>query len=243
MMARLLLAGVLLVAAVSAHAQSAQDRALAIIAEKTGLKPITIPDTEGAYLGKTHRGYQVIYTAKAGDVWGRFVARLTMAELGRETGGVLAYLTGQNRKSLGGDVVGSPLDELLSRQIGQPLSVTFMLKHGKPGAPRLDVLSDYAKVGPAEKMPQRAQIGHNAGFLYADDAEFAQRIASNSALMRRMRNLRTEYIRLDSDAVTFFFAGSERDYSGMIMDHGGFDRMFNDIMDDIADIADAIPAK
>ena len=241
-MQRLAAAGLIaLFAAFGALAQSAQERALAVFAEKTGLKPITIPDTEGQYLGKTHRGYQVIYTAKAGDVWGRYVARLTMGELGRETGGVLAYLTGQ-RRALGGTVVGSPLDELLARQIGQPLSVTIMLKHGKPNAPRLDILSDYAKVGPAEKMTQRARIGHNAGHLYSDNEAFAAKLAANDALMKRMRNLRTQYIRLDGDAVTFFFAGSERDYSGMMMDHGGFDRMINDIIDDLADIADAIPA-
>lgn len=239
-MQRLAAAGLIaLSASFGALAQSAQERALAVFAEKTGLKPITIPDTEGHYLGRTHRGYQVVYTAKAGDVWGRYVARLTLGELGRETGGVLGYLTGQ-RRALGGTVVGSPLDELLSRQLGQPLSVTIMLKHGKPNAPRLDVLSDYAKVGPAEKMPQRARIGHNAGHLYSDHEAFAAKIAANEALMKRMRNLRTQYIRLDADAVTFFFAGSERDYSGMMMDHGGFDRMINDIIDDLADIADAI---
>src|SRR6185503_6087590 len=83
---------VLLGAAATSSAQSVQDRVMAQFAEKTGLVPITIPDTEGAYLGKTHRGYSVVYTAKAGDVWGRYVARLTLGELGRETGGVLAYL-------------------------------------------------------------------------------------------------------------------------------------------------------
>jgi hypothetical protein len=222
-------------------AQSAYEKALQQITEKTGLKPITIPDTEGAYMGKIHRGYEVVYTAKAGDVWGRYVARLTMGELGREAGGVLAYLTGQ-REHLGGNVVGSPLDQLLSRQIGQPLSVTIMLKHGKPNAPRLDVLSDYAKVEPADKVPQREKVGFNAGYLYAQDAEFSKRVAANAPLMKRMKNLRSQYIRLDPDVVTLFWAGSETDYSGMIRDHGDYYRMINDLMDDLADIADAIPA-
>ena len=228
-------------AAAPAHAQSAYEKALQQVTEKTGLKPITIPDTEGAYMGKIHRGYEVVYTAKAGDVWGRYVARLTMGELGREAGGVLAYLTGQ-RKHLGGNVVGGPLDELLSRQIGQPLSVTIMLKHGKPNAARLDVLSDYAKLGPADKLPRRDKVGFNAGYVYAEDVEFAKRIADNAALMKRMKNLRSQYIRLDPDAVTLFWAGSETDYSGMIRDHGDYYRMINDLMDDLADIADAIPA-
>jgi hypothetical protein len=225
--------------AFAVHAQSAYDRAMQQVADKTGLKSITIPDTDGAYLGKTHRGYEVIYTAKAGNVWGRFAARLTMGELGRETGGVLAYLTGQRAHI--SNVVGSPLDRLLAEQIGQPLSVTVILKHGKPDAPRLDVISDYAKVGPADKLPQRDKVGFNAGYLYAEDAAFAKKIADNEALMKRMKNLRTQYIRLDRDAVTLFWAGSENDYSGMIRDHGDYYRMINDLMDDLADIADAIP--
>jgi hypothetical protein len=231
--------GLVLAMVPRAFAQSAQDRALAMIEKTTGLKPIVIPGTEGAYLGKTHRGYPVIYTAKAGDVWGRYVARLTLGELGRETGGLLGFLTGQ-QPALGGTVVGSPLDRLLSDALGQPLSVTILLKHGKANAPRLDVISDYAKIGPPDRMPKRDRIGHNAGHLYADDAELARAIAANAALMKRMRNLRTQYIRLDADAVTFFFAGSETDYSGMMRDHGGYDRMLTDIMDDLADIADAI---
>ena len=230
----------LLLASLAAHPQSATERVMAQIAEKTGLKPITIPETQGAYMGKTHRGYEVVYTAKAGDVWGRYAARLTMAEIGREAGGLAAFLTGQGRHI--SEVTGSPMDRLLSQQIGQPLSVTMILKHRKPKAPRLDIVSEYAKVMPAERMPTRAKIGHNAGSLLANDEEFARRLAANEALMKRLKNLRSQYIRLDADAVTLFWAGSERDYSGMIRDHGDYFRMLNDLMDDLADIADAIPA-
>ena len=42
-------------------------------------------------------------------------------------------------------------------------------------------------------------------------------------------------------AVTFLWAGQEDDYSGMINDHGGYTEMLNAIMDDLADLADAIP--
>ena len=234
------LAVALLAFAVQAFAQSAQDRVMAQIAERTGLKPIEVPDTSGAWMGKTHRGYEVLYTAKAGNVWGRYAARLSAGEIGREAGGVAGWLTGQ-KPALGGTVVGSPYDRLLSEQLGQPLSVTVILKHRKPSAPRLDVLSDYARVGPAEKMPQRARVGHNAGSLYASDEAFAASIAANGKLMARMKNLRTQYIRLDGEAVTLFFAGSETDYGGMIRDHGDYFKMLNDWMDDLADIADAIP--
>jgi hypothetical protein len=215
---------------------------MAQIADKTGLKPVTLEGTGGAYLGKKHRGYDVLYSAKAGDVWGRYAARLTMGEVGREVGGLLGWLTGQHA-ALGGNVTGSAMDRLLSEQIGQPLSVTVVLRHGKPKAPRLDVISDYAKVRPGDApMPARAKVGFNAGSVYADDAEFAARIAANEPLMKRMKNLRSQYIRLDDRAVTLFWAGSERDYSGMIMDHGDYFRMLNDLMDDLADIADAVPS-
>ncbi len=60
--------------------------------------------------------------------------------------------------------------------------------------------------------------------------------------MKRLKSLRGEYIRVDGDAVTLLWAGSETDYSGMISDHGGYYKMLNAMMDDLADIADAIPA-
>jgi hypothetical protein len=239
---RFALAAIALALGTTAYAQSAQERVMQQIADKTGLRAVAVEGTSGAYLGKKHRGYDVVYSAKAGDVWGRYVARLTMGEIGREVGGLLGWLTGQHA-ALGGNVTGSAMDRLLSEQIGQPLSVTIVLRHGKPKAPRVDVISDYAKMRPAEApMPQRAKIGFNAGSIYAEDAGFAARLASNEALMKRMKNLRSQYIRLDERAVTLFWAGSERDYSGMIMDHGDYFRMLNDMMDDLADIADAVPS-
>jgi hypothetical protein len=223
----------------AAFGDSAYDRVLAQIAEKTGLQAVTIPETGGSYLGKTHRGYRVVYMAKAGDVWGRFAARLTMAELGRETGGLLAYATGQDRASP--DVVGSPLDKLLSEQIGQPLSVTVVLRHGKAHAPRLDVLAEGAHVHPGKALARHAQVGARAGFIYSDDDAFADRLAANEALMKRLKNLRGEYIRVDRDAVTLFWSGTESDFSGMLRDHGDYYAMLNAFLDDLADIADAIP--
>ena len=223
--------------ATAAQAQSAYERAMQQVTDKTGLKTVVVPDTEGAYMGKTHRGYEVLFTAKMGNVWGRYAARLTMAEIGREAGGLRGFATGQ-RKS--GEVVGGALDRMLSEQIGQPVSITMILRHGKANSPRLDVISGYAKVLPPGRMQERDKIGHNAGSIYSDDAAFAARLAQNAALMKRMKNLRSEYIRVDADAVTLFWSGSERDYGGMINDHGDYYRMINDMMDDLADIADAI---
>jgi len=220
--------------------QSAYEKALAEIEQKTGLKTVEISGTQGAYLGKTHRGYEIIYTAKAGNVWGRYAARLTAGEIGRETGGLLGFVTGHH-EALGDQVVGSPFDRLLSSVIGQPLSVTMILKHGRPGAPRLDVLSGYAVIKPEEKLAEQAKVGFKAGSIYSADAGFASRVAGNSALMKRLKSLRGEYIRVDGDAVALLWAGSETDYSGMISDHGGYYKMLNDMMDDLADIAGAIP--
>jgi hypothetical protein len=223
-------------------AQSLKPEMLAQFEQKTGLKPVEIPGTQGAYMGKTHRGYNVVFTAKAGNVWGRYAARLTMGEIGREAGGFAAYLTGQ-RGRIGESVVGSPLDRLLSEYLGQPVTLAIVLTHNKPNAPRLDVLSDHAKVAPEDTLQRRDKIGSNAGYLYADDADFGRRVQGNAALMKRLKNVRNEYVRLDQDAVSFFFAGTELDYSGLIRDHGDYFKMLNDLMDDLADIADEISPK
>ena len=221
--------------------QQATSNVMAQIEKETGLKVVQVPNTTNVYLGKNHRGYEVLYSAKAGNVWGRYVARLTMGEIGREVGGIMSFLTGSYESGVGG-VTGSPLDRLLSRLIGQPLTIMIVLKHGKPGAPRLDIVSGYAVVKPDDPLPQRAKIGWKAGSLYSADEAFAQRIAGNAALMKRMADMRCEYIRVDKDAVTFLWSGSETDYSGMMSDHGGYYKMINAVLDNLADIADAIPA-
>jgi hypothetical protein len=222
-------------------AQSMKPEMLAEFEQKTGLKPVDIPDTQGAWMGKTHRGYEVLFSAKAGNVWGRYAARLTAAEIGREVGGFTARITGQ-RGHIGESVVGSPFDRLLSEYLGHPITLIVTLGHGKPHAPRLDVLSDRAAKGPADPLQRRDKIGSNAGYLYTDDVEFGRRIVSNEALMKRLKKVRYQYIRVDRDLVSFLFAGTELDYSGLIRDHGDYFRMLNDLMDDLADIADAVPA-
>jgi hypothetical protein len=227
-------------ATVHVSAQALKPELLAQFEQKTGLRPVDIPETQGAYMGKTHRGYPVVFTTKAGNVWGRYAARLTMAEIGREAGGLTGYLTGQQGR-IGESVVGSPLDHLLSQYLGQPVTIALMLSHHKPGAPRLDVLSDRSVAGPEDRLPRREKIGGNAGYLYVEDSELAARVAGNAALMKRLKNLRNEYIRLDREAVSFFFAGTEVEYSGLIRDHGDYFKMLNDLMDDLADLADAVP--
>jgi hypothetical protein len=224
-----------------ASAQTMKPEMLAQFEQKTGLEPVEIADTHGTYLGKTHRGYRVVFTAKAGNVWGRYAARLTAAEIGREAGGFAAHVTGQRGSNRDG-IVGSSFDRLLSRYLGEPVMLAVFLAHEKPHAPRLDVLSDRAKVKPEDMLQRRDKIGGNAGYIYAEDDGMSSRIAGNAALMKRLKNLRLEYIRLDEDAVAFFFAGTELEYSGLIRDHGDYFKMLNDLMDTLADIADAVPA-
>jgi len=238
----ILLAMLALASGATGFAQAMKPEMLKEFDQKTGLKPVEIPNTQGFYMGKSHRGYNVVFTAKAGNVWGRYAARLTMGEIGKEVGGFTAYLTGQ-RGNIGESVVGSPLDRLLSQYLGQPITLAIVLTHKKPNAPRLDVLSDRAKVGPEDKLQRREKIGGNAGYIYADDGEIAMRVQGNAALMKRMKDLRNEYIRLDQNSVTFFFAGTETEYSGLIRDHGDYYKMLNDLMDDLADIADSVPSK
>src|SRR5258707_12888025 len=83
----------------TASAQSLKPEMLAQFEQKTGLKPVEIPGTQGAYMGKTHRGYNVVFTAKAGNLWGRYAARLTMGEIGPEAAGSAAAGTGKRRRN------------------------------------------------------------------------------------------------------------------------------------------------
>jgi hypothetical protein len=110
--------GLAFMAVIATAGDSRQDKILAEFESKTGLKPVQIPDTGGAYLGKIHRGYSVLYTAKAGNVWGRYAARLTMGEIGKEVGGLLGFLTGQYSSGVGG-VTGSPREGFLSGRVVQ----------------------------------------------------------------------------------------------------------------------------
>ena len=53
--------------------------------------------------------------------------------------------------------------------------------------------------------------------------------------------MRNQYIRVDDQAVTFFWAGQEKEYTEMLTECGGYTEMLNSIMNELADIADTIP--
>ena len=218
--------------------QNATQNAMLKIEQDTGLKPVAVPNTKKQYLGKQHRGYQVLFYGEAGSVWGRYAARLAMGEIGREVGGIMSFLTGSYESGVGG-VAGSPLDRLLAKAIGQPLSVFMILKHGNPNMQRLDVLSSYANIKPEDMLKKQAKVGFCAGNIYSDDDVFAGKISGNADLMKRMKKMRCQYIRADKDAVSFIWSGQENDYSAMICEFGDYVKMLNGIMDTLADIADA----
>jgi hypothetical protein len=233
---------VLALVAGAVTATTAADRRteqLEAFAKQTGLRPIEVPGTGGDYLGKTHRGYRVLFTAKAGDVWGRYVARLAMGEIGREAGGMLAYLTGS--QEWGGGAAGSPLDRLLARAIGQPLSVTMVLDHGRAGR-RLDLYPGYAILKPESELPEVRKLGAGAGSWRSEDAALAERMAANAELVGRLKKLRGAYLRVDERTVGLYWSGQEKDYSAMIRDHGDYWKMINAWLDDLADVADTLPA-
>lgn len=203
------------------------------IEAKTGLRL-----GDDGFLTKTIRAYPMTMRIQAGDVWGRYAARVAIGETGRQLGGFWRILTGSYEHV--GTVVGSPLDRLLSRAIGQPLSLIAVLKHGKPGAPRLDVLSEFSTIQPEDPQPVVARVGFTAGDLRTADAALAARVSGHTELMRHLSRFRSQYIRIDEHAVSFFFAGSEREYSGMIQNHGSYENFLNSIADSLADLADAI---
>lgn len=194
--------------------------------------------SENGYLQKMHRGYPMLLRFEMGDVYGRYAARLAMGEAGRALGGIAGFLTGQGEYI--GTVTGSPLDRALSRAIGQPLSVIAVLKHGKPSVPRLDIVSEFSTIQPEDPLEWRQRVSFTAGSIYSGDAALAARIGQDATLMDLVGKFRSQYIRVDERAVTFLFAGSENEYSGMIRNFGGYESLVNAIADAAAAIADRL---
>jgi len=215
-----------------------QKEAMAKFLAETGFEPEEIEGVDGPYYAKTYRGYKVLMKGKAGNVWGRYAARIAMGELSREAGGVIAHLGGGTE--YGGSAAGSVFDRLLARIIGQPLNITIILKHGKTNVPALDIVTSSAIAKPEVKRPKVGKVGFGSGGIYTEEPAFAEAITSNPVLMKRLKKLRTHYIRVDDLAVSFLWAGQETDYSGMIRDHKDYYSMINSIIDSLADIADAI---
>jgi len=228
------------IAAAATRPQDRVEQQIRDFEANTGLALTEIPDTEGTYLAKTHRGYEVLFTTQMGDVWGRYFARLAMGEIGREVGGLLSFLTGSYEH--GGSAAGSILDRQLAKVIGQPLGIMVYLSHGKEGAPRLDIVSGSSTIKPEEELRRWERIGFGPGSLYADNEEFAQGILADDDLRDRLKKFRGQYIFVDDTLVSFIWSGQEIDFSANIREHDDYYAMINSIMDILADIADHIPA-
>lgn len=220
------------------HIPTTQDQ-LAMIESTTGYKPAVIEGATADYLEKDLDGYKLLLRIKYGDVWGRYAARVTAGEVGRELGGIWSFLTGSYKSGVGG-ITGSPFDRLLSDIIGQPISISVMMAHNKSHAPRLDIVNNFSTIQPYDKQPKIAYIGLRAGSLYSNDPQYARRILDNKALVKKIENFRSAYIRVDSTSVSFLFAGSETDYSGMIRDTGGYSNLLNDISTVLVALANEI---
>lgn len=206
---------------------------------ETGFQMLPMAPGEPAFLEKNHRGYRVLFRPQMGNVWGRWAGRVAMGEVGRELGRVGQFLTGSYPSGIGG-VTGSPLDRVLSRIIGQPLTFYFVLAHGKKNAPRLDIVSDFSTVTPDDPQPRQARVSFTAGSIYSSDRAFVERLLNHPRVLQRVAGYRSQYIRVDDDAVSFIFAGSETDWSAEIREEGGYGALINSVVDSLADIADEI---
>lgn len=206
---------------------------------QTGFHPMEGVPAEENWLTKNYRGYDILFRPQMGDVWGRYAARMAIGEIGRNSNRLGQFLSGSYEHV--GTVVGSPLDRLLSRVIGQPLTFYIVVKHNKPNAPRLDVLSDFSTVSPDDPLPKYRYVGFNAGNIYTSNPQFAEKILSHPELVEKLSNLRSQYIRVDELGTSFIFAGSERDWSAEIRERDGYAPLINEIVDVLTEISDLIP--
>ncbi len=197
---------------------------------ETGLKEITLPDAKGVYLGKSYRGYDFLFTTEVGDVWGRWAARVTLSQL-------QDFLSeGRYRTS----VTGSQLDRLLSRAIGQPLSIIVIAKHDMADAPRLDIITPFSTVKSPDPQPEIYSIGMNTGSIYSESKSLATRLKENEQLMERISELYSPYIRVDKEAITYIYSGPETDLSTMIRNKGSYGAYINHVIEILTDVGEEL---
>lgn len=197
---------------------------------ETGFKEITVSSGAASFYGKNYRGYDFIYATEAGDVWGRWATRVALGE-------ALNNVSGGHYRS---DIVGTQLDRLLSRLIGQPITIVVVAKHHQKNASRLDIITPFSTVKSPDPQPKYAYIGLNTGSIYSADSALAEKIKNNQSIMERISDLYSPYISIDQDTVTYIYSGPETDLSSMIRSHGSYANLVNNITDLLADIADQL---
>lgn len=204
---------------------------------KTGLH-IDSADASSGYLSKIHRGYPILVHTKMGNVWGRYGARLAASQIGPELGRVGAFLTGTYESGVGG-ITGSPFDRALSKVIGQPISLFIVLKHNLASAPQLDIVSKSSTINSERSLKKVNSLG---SYLWGEevfgDDRLWQKISQSKNLVDQLSRFRSHYILVDDRSVTFMFAGTETDYSGMINEFSSYEEFIIAIMNSLADIAD-----
>jgi hypothetical protein len=213
-----------------------QRQLVAEITEKTGYELVEPEGAEEAYMAREIRGYRIIMMGAAEDVWKRWAIRLAAGEVGRELGGIWAYLTGST--DYGPGITGSVFDDVLSGMIGQPITFTMLLYHDHDEMPRLDVLSRQFSHQPADLPERHTRIAFGTGHVHTDDAELAASLAEDMAWRQRLRKLRSQYLRIDDETASLYFAGNENEYAGLINRHGNYYQMVNDLTELLADLAD-----
>lgn len=229
-----LLALVLSLGSVAAHAAPSVEEQLAAIRSNTGLESVGDDGNGTPVLGKSHRGHPVVVRFRMGDVWGRYVARLAASELTRNLNGFWQ----QFARAPGNTSVGSPLDRLLSNAIGYPIEIVAALELGKEQAQQLALIAERAPFGAAGlRELDSPRLGH---LVFYGDAALADRIAGDATLSKRLKGMRSCSVRVEGNSVVFAFAGDEKQYGAMIRESGGYYGMLNGILDSLADIAEKL---
>ena len=115
-----------------------------------------------------------------------------------------------------------------------------MLNIRKPTASRLDIITPFSTINSGDPQPKAYYVGLNTGSIYSADQDFAKRIYDNQNLMDRISDLRSPYIRIDEQAITYIYSGPETDLSAMIREHGSYAQLINSIISILGEIGDEI---
>lgn len=205
------------------------------VMEKTGLTALPSAEGEVPVFGKTHRGYPLRLQIAAGDVWGRFFARLAMSQASEQLPSTWRLLFFDRPGA--GDIAGSRADKWLSELMGYPLVLTVVLEHDLEPE-RLIIRSNRSVFEADETLPKQGWIGHQAGEVCSQDADFASRVLEDEQLMERLRRLRNPLIVVDRGQTVLLWAGDELEYSEMIRDHESYGQMFLSFFDTLVDLTE-----
>lgn len=200
---------------------------------RTGL--VQLEEGEVPVFGKTHRGYPLRMQAAAGDVWGRYFARLALAEASQALPEAVRRIYFDVPGP--GDLAGSRADKVLSEVMGYPLTVTVVIDHDLPVEP-LFVYTGRSVFRPELSPPEQAALPGTALRLYCDNPELATRVLEQQPLRERLGKLRNPVLAVTEGQTVFAWAGDEVEYSAMIRDHDSYPAMLIGIFDTLVDLTE-----